>query len=325
MSRTLCDRTSELAVLSTQAIRDKIHEEWGAATSVEQRDALLAMLHSTLNIAEVWIAKNGDAKELADFKERRADEYARLLVNESCDADGNVSAEVLMSVTNRELAAGRMKSDDPIRRAAVENAARPYLAHAQAFDDSDSTQKSEAQIQDLVADLKSKPYDVVESRERIQKVFDGASTHEQRGRVLAIFKAVSDNTIRNIASKGPELLDEFQKTVAQEYKIFIVKECTVGLDTPVVGGDVSVDQLMAVTNREVAAGRMTEDHSLRQIAVKGAAEPHSSHRELVAHHAQLKQQAGSEANNPGAVPTTATRGETNRQGLGQKLKSFFRK
>jgi hypothetical protein len=67
-----------------------------------------------------------------------------------------------------------------------------------------------------------------------------------------------------------------------------VQECTVGLDTPVVGGDVSIEMLMTVTDREIAAGRMTEDFSLRKIAVDGAAAPHLSHAELVAKHAQLK-------------------------------------
>ena len=47
--------------------------------------------------------------------------------------------------------------------------------------------------------------------------------------------------------------------------------------------------LMAATNREIAAGRMTEDHALRKMAVEGAAAPHPSHSELVAKHAQLAQ------------------------------------
>jgi hypothetical protein len=107
------------------------------------------------------------------------------------------------------------------------------------------------------------------------------------------------------------LLANLQQARAQDYKIFILKESTVGLDTPVVGGDVSVDMLMAVTNREIAAGRMTEHQSMRKIAVEGAAAPHLSHAELLAKHAKLKEHSA----RPKAAPVAHT--------FGQKLKGLF--
>jgi len=97
-----------------------------------------------------------------------------------------------------------------------------------------------------------------------------------------------DLTERNlIAQNEGELLENFRKAREQDYKVCIVQECTVGLKSP-GGGDVSVERLMAVTNREIAAGRMSEQHSLRQIAVEGAAAPHLSDAQLVEKHRRLQ-------------------------------------
>ena len=163
-------------------------------------------------------------------------------------------------------------------------------------------------IESLVSELTTaKSFDIVDVRAKIQKEFDAATTGEQRGRILAIFKATMDQLERSLAARldQAQLLEDLRKARAQDYKIFIVQECTVGLDTPVVGGDISIEMLMSVTNREIAAGRMTEDHSMRQLAVEGAAAPHFSHAELIAKHAKLKDKA---------APKT----------LGQKLKTLFR-
>lgn len=148
-------------------------------------------------------------------------------------------------------------------------------------------------IEGLASELASaKTFDVVDVRAKIEKEFAAATTSDQRGKVLAIFKATMDQVERHLINLGDqaELLENLRNARAQDYKIFIVQECTVGLDSP-GGGDVSVEMLMAVTNREIAAGRMAEDHSLRKIAIESAAAPHMSHADLVAKHAQLKQEA----------------------------------
>lgn len=170
----------------------------------------------------------------------------------------------------------------------------------------------------------AKSIDIVDTRAKIQKAWDAATTSEQRGTVLAIFTATMDQVDRNLESRGEvQLLADIREARAQDYKIFIYQECTVGLDTPVVGGDISVDMLMAVTNREIAAGRMTEDHSARKIAVEGAAAPHPSHAELLAKHAKLKRQAAA-----ALAPKTAP-GDAKAYAfgavLGRKLKGLFRK
>ncbi len=142
-------------------------------------------------------------------------------------------------------------------------------------------------VETLIDDLKSSDgINIATSRQKILDEFDAASTAEDRGRVLAVFKAVMDLTERNlIANNEAELLEKFREAREQDYRICIVKECTVGLNSP-GGGDVSVERMMAVTNREMAAGRMTQQHTLRQLAVNGAAAPHLSDAQLVEKHAQ---------------------------------------
>jgi hypothetical protein len=125
----------------------------------------------------------------------------------------------------------------------------------------------------------------------------------------------------------PKLIEDFRKARQQDYNIFIVKECTVGLDTPVVGGDVSVERLMAVTNREVASGRMSEEDSLRKTAVQAAAAPHMSDAELVAKHAKLKAEAAQQqARTSAPQPSTGSKAAHDLgAGLGRMVKGLFRK
>jgi hypothetical protein len=90
-----------------------------------------------------------------------------------------------------------------------------------------------------------------------------------------------------------------------------------GLDNP-QGGNVSVDMLMAVTNREIAAGRMTEDHSIRKHAVEFAAKPHMSHAELVERAAQIKAAVHS------IPPKSPSKAESFGAALGRGVKRFLR-
>ncbi|HEY3654004.1 MAG TPA: hypothetical protein VGL34_03360 [Steroidobacteraceae bacterium] len=308
------------AVTDTQAIRDKIFEQFDAATSSKERDSLLAMFAATMDVAESWIAHSGTDQELAEFREKRADDYTKLLVKESTvdgTTNSTVSPEAFMAVTNREIAAGRMTPDDPIRQIAIKAAAAPHLSHAELLAQQEMKERSDISIQSLKNEITgAKSFHIADIRAKILREFDAAYTSDQRGTVLAIFKVVNDEAEGRLAGLGgdqAELLADFQKAREQDYKICIVKECTVGLDTPVVGGDISVDMLMAVTNREVAAGRMTEDHSMRKIAVDGAAAPHLSHAELITKHAKLKEDSAK----PKVAPVPQT--------FGQKLKGLFRR
>jgi hypothetical protein len=307
-------------VMSRVAIRDKIFEEFDASTSSDQRSALLATFKATMDIAESHVAKNGNEQQLAEFREARADDYTKLVVKESTvdgTVEGTISPEAFMAVTNREIAAGRMTPDDPIRQLAVKAAAAPHLSHAESLAQEEAKKRSDAAIQSLANELTSaKNFNVADARAKIQKAWAATTTSDQRGRVLAIFKVVMDEAEQRLVGQGDdkaELLADFQKARVQYYNLFILEECTVGLDTPVVGGDVSVDMLMSVTNREIAAGRMTEDHAMRKHAVEFAAAPHLSHTELLAKHAKLKEEAAK----PKAAPAPQT--------FGQKLKGLLRR
>jgi hypothetical protein len=320
------------ALTDTQAIRDKIFTDFEAAQTEEQRCALLADLKGTMDIAEFFVAKAGDAKRLAEFKEARAKDYSRLIFRESADdgtLSGQLSPEMLMAVTNREIQAGRLSPDDPIRQIAVSQAAAPHLSHAEMVAKAKARKASDMSIQSLIDELTAaRSVDIVKFRERIEQEFKAAVTSDQRSKVLAIRHATLDQVEQHVAARPnqAEVLKNFREARAHEYKSFIYQECIVGLDTPVVGGDVSVDMLMAVTNREIAAGRMTEDHTIRQAAVKYAAEPHMSHAELVEKHARLKAEAAQTPDRapkpaPGSSGTAYAFGSV----LGKKLKGFFGK
>ena len=106
----------------------------------------------------------------------------------------------------------------------------------------------------------------------IQAEFKNSKSAEHRGALLEIFKTtmnILESTIK------PEDLEKFKETRNQDYKLYIVQEA-------LVGESICIDTLYEVTNREIAAGRMTDDHSLRKIAVDGKAAPHPTRAQLVA-------------------------------------------
>ena len=181
------DRTS---ATSRVEIRDKIFEEFDASTSSDQRSALLAAFKATMDIVESHLAKNGTELQLAEFREARADDYTKLVVKESTvdgTLEGTISPEAFMAVTNREIAAGRMTPDDPIRQLAVKAAAAPHLSHAESLAQEEAKKRSDAAIQSLANELTSaKNFNVADARAKIQKAWAATTTSDQRGRVLAI-------------------------------------------------------------------------------------------------------------------------------------------
>ena len=56
----------------------ELERRFNPSTSSDQRNALCGMFKATMDVAESWIAKNGDEQQLAAFKEARADDYTRL-------------------------------------------------------------------------------------------------------------------------------------------------------------------------------------------------------------------------------------------------------
>ena len=99
-------------------------------------------------------------------------------------------------------------------------------------------------------------------RADIHREFDKAQTFDQRGALLAIFHAMMDIVEKNLIASDD--LEKFRKARDQDYCLLLVKECT-------KDANVRPDLLEQATTREVEAGRMSQDHQLRQLAVSGMA------------------------------------------------------
>jgi len=66
------------------------------------------------------LAEGSDAvNDLEEFKKTREQDYNLFLVREAADAAGNIVPEVLLAVTEREVAAGRMAETDGMRQLAL--------------------------------------------------------------------------------------------------------------------------------------------------------------------------------------------------------------
>ena len=109
-----------------------------------------------------------------------------------------------------------------------------------------------------------------EMREQIHDEFERATTQEDRVILLNLFKVVMDTAEITVAEDDREM---FRKTRQQDYNSLLIREC-------LIGENVSVEFMDAVTKREVLAERMPHDAELRKLAVKGMAEPHLTIMEL---------------------------------------------
>lgn len=105
----------------------------------------------------------------------------------------------------------------------------------------------------------------------IDTEFSSTESAERRSALLALFKSTMDFVEARLPSEN---VDAFRDARTKHYKIFIAQECT-------VNGHICVETLDEITRREIAAGRMTADDRLRQIAEQGMAEPHLSRAELL--------------------------------------------
>ena len=110
-------------------------------------------------------------------------------------------------------------------------------------------------------------------REQIHDAAEQTIDSSERVILLQVFHAVMDLVERS-GNIAPEDMELFRDTRAKDYRLLLMREV-------LIGQNVSVELLHAVTQREVQAGRMAEDDELRQLAVKGLAEPYLSVQELL--------------------------------------------
>jgi hypothetical protein len=94
---------------------------------------------------------------------------------------------------------------------------------------------------------------------------------ERRIGLLETFQAVMDIAEGSI---DPDDLKLFRETREKQYKTFIYQES-------MVGQNVCVESLYAITQREIDAGRMPSDHSCRRLAEEGVSSPHLTRAELI--------------------------------------------
>lgn len=115
---------------------------------------------------------------------------------------------------------------------------------------------------ELIHQIESTPpdrlIDWVEISERLNVEFRAASTSEERGEILAVRADAIELLEQQLQLHG-EQLEKFIDACDLEYKRLIVDEAS-------IDSHVSFERMLSVTDREIAAGRMSEDFALREIA-----------------------------------------------------------
>jgi hypothetical protein len=119
-------------------------------------------------------------------------------------------------------------------------------------------------IQDLERTPAQEPFDWLAFSDRVNEEFSAATTSEERGDLLAARAVAMQFVVRQLELHG-EHLEKFTDACELEYKRLIVQETR-------VDGVVSYREMLHVTDREIAAGRMSEDYALRTIAVEECAQ-----------------------------------------------------
>jgi hypothetical protein len=97
------------------------------------------------------------------------------------------------------------------------------------------------------------------AREEIWGLHKKAETSEERGALLAVYTAVM-----NLVERSGTVTDieKFKEAWQSDYNLFLISEAT-------DGQDIVPEKLLAVTAREIAAGRMAETDELHKLALEG--------------------------------------------------------
>lgn len=103
-------------------------------------------------------------------------------------------------------------------------------------------------------------------REEIHTIAEGNIDMEERVVLLQIFGVLMDAMEGDLKSDGGDI-DAFKDARKKDYNLLLIREA-------LIGENVSVEFLGAITKREVEAGRMSDSDEMRQIAIRGLSEPH---------------------------------------------------
>lgn len=104
------------------------------------------------------------------------------------------------------------------------------------------------------------PFDWIAFSTLLNEEFAAAKTSQERAELLAARATAIELVMRQLQLHG-EHLEKFMDACELEYKRFIVQETR-------VNGVLSYEAMLHVTDREIAAGRMSEDYALRAIAIE---------------------------------------------------------
>src|SRR5580698_10253389 len=105
------------------------------------------------------------------------------------------------------------------------------------------------QLEDMPPD---EPLDWIAFRTRVNEEFSAATTSQERGNLLAARALAMEFVVRQLELHG-EQFEKFTDACELEYKRLIVQET-------LVDGVVSYEEMLHVTDREIAAGRMSEHY-----------------------------------------------------------------
>ena len=104
------------------------------------------------------------------------------------------------------------------------------------------------------------PFDWIGFSARVNEEFGAATTSEERSELLAARAVAMEFVVRQLQLHG-EHLEKFTDACELEYKRLIIQET-------LVDGVLSYKEMLHVTDREIAAGRMSDDYALRAIAIE---------------------------------------------------------
>jgi hypothetical protein len=115
-------------------------------------------------------------------------------------------------------------------------------------------------IQELEDTPLDEPFDWIAFSARLNEEFVAATTSEERSDLLAARTVAMEFVVRQLELHG-EHLEKFTDACELEYKRLIVQET-------LVDSVISYEEMLHVTDREIAAGRMSEDYALRAMAIE---------------------------------------------------------
>jgi hypothetical protein len=111
------------AAFDWNGLRRQISDELDRAETSEDRSVLLGLWTAVMDEVERRLRDSGQSDPLAEFCGARDKEYKIFIVQESLVC-GDICAETLYAITQREMVAGRMKPHHGLRQFAIVQIAR---------------------------------------------------------------------------------------------------------------------------------------------------------------------------------------------------------